>query len=72
MPNPRQQDHKLNKDKLMTYRCSVVQVEVQKEKNIFSASRVGTSLNCLCISVVLPKLKKKICRDVILPFSAIF
>ena len=29
MPDPRQQDHKLNKDELVTYRYSMVLVEVQ-------------------------------------------
>ena len=29
MPDPRQQDHSLNKDELVTYRYSVVLVEVQ-------------------------------------------
>ena len=29
MPDPRQQDHRLNKDELVTYRYSVVLVEVQ-------------------------------------------
>ena len=29
MPDPRQQDHRLNKDDLVTYRYSVVLVEVQ-------------------------------------------
>ena len=29
MPDPRQQDHKLNNDELVTYRYSIVLVEVQ-------------------------------------------
>ena len=29
MPDPRQQDHKLNKDELVSYRYSVILVEVQ-------------------------------------------
>ena len=29
MPDPRQQDHKLNKDELVNYRYSVILVEVQ-------------------------------------------
>ena len=29
MPDPRQQDHRLNKDELVTYRYSEVLVEVQ-------------------------------------------
>ena len=29
LPDPRQQDHKLNKDELVTYRYSIVLVEVQ-------------------------------------------
>lgn len=30
MPDPRQEDHKLNKDELVTYRYSVGLVEVQR------------------------------------------
>ena len=29
MPDPRQQDHRLNNDELVTYRYSVILVEVQ-------------------------------------------
>ena len=32
MPDPRQQDHRLNKDELVTYRYSVVLVEEQSFK----------------------------------------
>ena len=32
MPDPRQQDHRLNKDELVTYRYSVVLVEEQNFK----------------------------------------
>ena len=32
MPDPRQQDHKLNKDELVSYRYSVVLVEVEQRQ----------------------------------------
>ena len=46
MPDPRQQDHRLNKDELVTYRYSVVLVEEQSFKFICSHQMVITRLAC--------------------------
>ena len=42
MPDPRQQDHRLNKDELVTYRYSVVLVEEQSFKfYLFTSVSLG-------------------------------
>ena len=54
MPALRQQDHRLNKDELVTYKYSVILVEVQSGVRSFAISQTVLII-FVTISVVFPR-----------------